>query len=563
MGHKSKNVTCQNCKQDFIIEPDDFGFYERMGVPSPILCQECRQEHRILFRNFKTLYKRKSDKSDTPLISMYDDNALFPVWTHEEWWSDDWDGADYGRDLDLDRPFFEQLFDIWKEVPHYGLQNVSSENCEYSNMAWGSKNCYLVFGCIENENCNYGHILWDSTDSADGLYLYKCELCFECVDCINCNKVLYSQDCENCADSIGLFNCNNCVSCIGCVNLQNKNNCIFNKQVSKEEYDKFLKDNPLSDPASIKKIIEEREKLRLTLPHRYYFGTHNAGASGNHVYNSKNVHYSFDIKSGENSKFGYTLRTFKNSYDVSFNPDIEESYQTLACGKSTNLISCHLCNSSSYAYYSEHCYNSHNIFGCQGLKSAEYCILNKQYSKEDYLALKEKIVTHMKSTGEWGKWFPLFMSPFAYNESIVNEYSPKTKDEAIKQGYKWQDNIPATRGQETIKHADLPKDPQSYDETLLDQILKCDSCSRNYRLTKNEILFYQKLNLALPRLCFNCRHQARMDLRLPRRLWHRQCMCELTTHDHTDRCPNESETSYAPERPEVVYCEGCYQREVY
>jgi hypothetical protein len=28
-------------------------------------------------------------------------------------------------------------------------------------------------------------------------------------------------------------------------------------------------------------------------------------------------------------------------------------------------------------------------------------------------------------------------------------------------------------------------------------------------------------------------------------------------------CNNTFETSYAPERPEIVYCERCYQGEVY
>ena len=29
---------CQNCKKDFVIEPDDFLFYEKMKVPAPTFC---------------------------------------------------------------------------------------------------------------------------------------------------------------------------------------------------------------------------------------------------------------------------------------------------------------------------------------------------------------------------------------------------------------------------------------------------------------------------------------------------------------------------------------------
>ncbi len=35
-------------------------------------------------------------------------------------------------------------------------------------------------------------------------------------------------------------------------------------------------------------------------------------------------------------------------------------------------------------------------------------------------------------------------------------------------------------------------------------------------------------------------------------------------HLHGEKhCPNEFETSYAPDRPEIIYCEKCYQQEVY
>jgi len=561
---KAETKTCQNCKKDFAIELDDFGFYEKMSVPAPEICPDCRQEQRILFRNFKTLYKINSGKSGKSIISMYDDKVPFPVWTHDEWWSDDWDAKDYGRDFDFNRPFFEQLFELYKEVPHYAIMDNASENCDYSNMNWRSKNCYLVFGCIDDENCDYGHILWNSRDCMDCLYLFKSELCYESIDCVNCNKLLYSQDCENCFDSIGLFDCRGCSNCIGCVNLQQKTYHIFNKPVTKEEYNKFLEENPLTNSKSVEKILAKLEKIRLELPHRFYFGTRNNNVSGNHILNSKNVHYAFDIKSGENSKFGFTVRTFKDSYDVCFNPDIEQSYQAMACAPGNNLLVCHLCNACSYASYSEHCYNSHNIFACQGLRTSEYCILNKQYSKKDYEELKAKIIEHMKKTGEWGKWFPVNTCPFAYNESIVNEYSPKTKNEALALGYKWKEDLPITLGQETIAYDALPKNPADYNNDLLKHVLKCEKCGRNYRFIEREINFYKKLGLPLPQHCFNCRHQRRMDLRLPRKLWDRTCMCDRENHFHgKEKCVIEFKTSYAPKRPEVIYCEKCYQQEIY
>ncbi len=81
------------------------------------------------------------------------------------------------------------------------------------------------------------------------------------------------------------------------------------------------------------------------------------------------------------------------------------------------------------------------------------------------------------------------------------------------------------------------------------------------------------MNLQLPTIVSNCRHQ-RLKLRIPRKLWHRTCMCDptsqsfdgqsKTSHFHgAEKCEVEFETSYAPERPEIVYCEKCYQQEMY
>ena len=44
------------------------------------------------------------------------------------------------------------------------------------------------------------------------------------------------------------------------------------------------------------------------------------------------------------------------------------------------------------------CAASSNLFGCVGLKSKEYCILNKQYTKEAWEALVPQIIEHMKKT---------------------------------------------------------------------------------------------------------------------------------------------------------------------
>lgn len=485
---------------------------------------------------------------------MYAPHAPYKVFTHEEWWADNWDARQFGRDFDFSRPFFEQFKELLLAVPKMNLQSTQSESCEYSNFALKSKNCYLVFGCVDNDSCAYGHIVWESKDSVDNLYLYKSELCYECIDCLWSYSLLWSQECESCSESIGLFDCRSCTNCIGCVGLKQKSYYLFNESVGKAGYEQFLKEHPITDPATVPYILRKQQELRRQMPQRHFFGSHNNVISGNHIYNAKNVHHSFDAKGGENSKFVYTIRKAVDCYDVAFSVDIELAYQALT-SRGNGIYFAHLNVSCNDIYYSDNCTNVHNAFGCAGLKSGEYLILNKQYSKEEYESLKTRIIEHMKKTGEWGEFFPVSLSPFAYNESIAQEYFPLTKEEALRAGFRWEENVPRTSRQETITNDKLPKDPGTYvSDSLLKQILRCDTCGYNYRLAAQEIGFYKRLNLPLPRACFNCRHERRMQQRNIRKLWGGNCA----------KCDIKFQTSYSPEQQKEykIYCESCYQNEV-
>lgn len=548
--------TCKNCKQNFTIEAGDFAFYERMKVPAPTKCPLCRQQQRLLYRNFKTLYKRPSTLSGKSIVSVYAPDAPFPVYESSEWWADTWEGTSYGRDIDWSRSFFEQFNDLTLQVPHFSIMNTKSTACEYSNMTYESKNCYLVFGCVDDEDCAYGHIVWNSRDTLDGLYAFKCESCYECTDCLGSNKLLYSQECESCADSIGLFDCRSCTDCIGCVGLVGKSYHIFNQPVSREEYKTFLEEHPLYDNATISMILERREELRRALPQRAFFGSHNNEVSGNHIYYAKNVHDSFDIKSGEDSHYCHTAQKVVSTHDCSFcggTSGIEQCYQVLTC-LGEKIIGSHSCIDSHDILYSDTCFGCNNLFGCFGLRQKSYCIFNKQYTKEEYEILMPRLISLMKEHGEWGEFLPASFSPFAYNESIVNEYMPLYKEEALAQGYRWRDDIPATRGAGTINYESLPKDPNSYTDTLVKEVLTCESCEKNYKLIPDEINFYKRMKLSLPRKCFNCRHEARMNMRNPRTLWDAKCFS----------CNEPMRTSYPPEAQEKykLHCEKCYQKEM-
>ena len=144
------------------------------------------------------------------------------------------------------------------------------------------------------------------------------------------------------------------------------------------------------------------------------------------------------------------------------------------------------------------------------------------------------------------------------------EFFPIERDEALKKGYKWQDAKTGTYGQETLSQEDVPDDIKNISESIVNEILACIECKRNYRLTPQELELYKRLNICIPEKCYECRYHERLVWRLPRKLWTRGCVCDIKTHEiHAgDKCKNEFETSYAPDRPEIIYCEECYLKEV-
>ena len=251
-------------------------------------------------------------------------------------------------------------------------------------------------------------------------------------------------------------------------------------------------------------------------------------------------------------------------------------------------------NSVKNSYYADYCGSASDLIGCIGLRSKKFCILNKQYSEEEYREISSKILDHMKTSEfngaadrvyKYGEFFPVELSPFAYNETIAQEYFPLTKEKAADIGFKWRE--PEEREYKVdILPEDLADSIQEFDEAILEKTIGCShggscnhQCTYRFRLIQDEFQFYKKINLPIPRLCPNCRHYERLKHVNPLKLWDRRCMCDGSTnnqrqttnnkyqntiqHFHGENpCPNKFETSYAPERSEIVYCEQCYNAEV-
>jgi hypothetical protein len=341
------------------------------------------------------------------------------------------------------------------------------------------------------------------------------------------------------------------------VNLVNKNYHIGNRPCTKEDYSKKLKEL-MNNRAAFLAAEQALRALILQLPHKALSGYSNENVTGDHITNCRNVHECFDVTHDEDCKHCVWMHQSRNCYDC------------YGCGMTGELgLENHLTGQGFYnVQFSESCWGnvsnlmycrycldtSSNLFGCIGLRHKEYCILNKQYTKEEHEKLLPKLIEHMKKHGEYGEFFPAQLSPYGYNETVAQEYFPLAQDQVEALSWNWkQESNEAPKVTKTIPGSQLPESIADVPDEIIEWAVLCDVTGRPFKITPQELQFYRDMELPLPRKCFDQRHKERMAKRTPRQLWDRKC----------GKCGKGIRTSYASERQEFVCCEKCYLEEVH
>ncbi|MEK9181918.1 MAG: hypothetical protein AAB786_02755 [Patescibacteria group bacterium] len=556
---KTETRQCKKCNQDFEIELDDFSFYEKMKVPAPKICPDCRFKMRALFRNERTLYKRTCALCDRSIITMFNFNSPYTVYCNDCWVSDKWDPYSYAMDYDSSKSFFEQLRELAIKVPKFAtyssVQMGPNINSEYANFAGGNKDGYLIFNSGPgNENCAYSRGIIDSRDAFDIYYGDKIENSYECINVHKSTGVVYGQNVSDCIDSRFILNCSGCTNCFGCVNLRHKSYYFFNQPLSRDEWLKQMAEFSGSY-AKTEEIKKRFNEFSLKFPHRSNNNLKVADSTGDYLFESKNCHNCFEISFCEDMRYVFSVKRAKDCADmIGHCRSSELLYNGVGVGAgSRNVICSWGVESSQDIEYSFATHQSQNCFGCDAIKGGNFVILNKRYKKDEYKKVKDNIIEELKDGGIYGDFFPVELAFFAYNETIGQDNMPLTKEEVLKQGFRWEDEIQKTEGKGTLEPEKIPDHIKDAQDSILDEVLTCTKCSRNYRLIRRELEFYRKMLIPIPRVCWNCRFVDRIIRRGPYKFWNRDCA----------KCKKDITTNYSPERAEIVYCEKCYQQEVY
>lgn len=552
---------CQNCQNQFVIEPEDFTFYVKIQVPPPTFCPECRLQRRLGWRiNFLPIFYKKicsASGHNEKIISFYSDKNPIKVFDDEYYISDKWDALEFGKNYDFSKLFFEQFNELELIVPHQSLQNrTSNVQCNYVVSGASSKNCYYTTIPYHSENIYYAYLPIYSRDSVDVNTISKCELCYESVNIENCYNCNFCYDSINCLDSYFLYDCRNCQNCFGCANLRNKQYCFFNQQFTKEEYQKKMKEINLGKKSVLREYQTKFKKILSLAIRKNIINVKTENVFGNDIRESRNCFYSFLVIGGsENLRYCFSVDKTSDSMDFYGGANSSLVYESTGIIFSSQIKFSYFIVNSLELEYCVECSNCQYCFGCVGLKNRKYCIFNKQYSQDEYWRIIDGIKTQMSENSEYGEFFPLNQSPFPYQDSGASIEFPLTKEEIIKRGWHWQEEVKSEIDLAkfaVLKFKEVPDDISDIDDNILDVVIICEQTGKPFRIVKFELDFYRKKNLPIPTIHPLQRIRNRFDFRHSFRLWQYPC----------SKCGQEMYSGWDSEKKFKVYCEACYISEV-
>lgn len=585
--------TCSNptCAQTFEWSAEDEALLAKcspvinkrsFALPPPTLCSTCRLQRRLTFRNQKTLYRRPSSASGKNIISIYSADKPFVVFSPEEWWADSWDAIDAGKDLNPNASFVAQFSDLMHVVPHIGVLVVNSENSDFTNQTYDCRNCYLCSAIKDCEDCFYCHNSNKLSTSADCSFCFKSELLYQCRDTYDSYHCAFASNSIQCSDCTFVHDCIGCISCFQCSGLRNKQYHIRNRPCTKEEYAAAMGRLRLDTFSGVRTAAEEFTSFLREQANVFAWLQNCENSVGNNLKNCKNSHQCFDSSDLEDCRHSAWIFQSKDCMDCYGMGESQLCYECVGVEEVQQVAFSFGTSSSSECYYTDLCFHCRHCIGCVGLRHKEYCILNKQYSKEDYEKLAPQIFEQMQRSGEfgeffptwvsafagketeaieqmrmkseWGEFFPPWVSAFAYNESKANEHFPLTKEVAEANHFRWKDDMDQIPSVVKIIRADqLPDQLKDIPDDVLNWAIQCEKTGRPYQMQKKELQFYRNQNFALPHFHPDERQRQRMEQRNPLKTWSRQCA----------ECQKAIETTYSPERPERVLCEECYLKKMY
>lgn len=93
----------------------------------------------------------------------------------------------------------------------------------------------------------------------------------------------------------------------------------------------------------------------------------------------------------EDCLYGNRLSNNTNCVDSYIATKVNSSYEIINCSNSYKIYYSNNCVECSDSYFLFDCQNCIDCIGCINLKNKSYCVLNQQYTREEYKEIKNKL----------------------------------------------------------------------------------------------------------------------------------------------------------------------------
>ena len=548
-----------HCEGNFEITSEDIEFLTMLRVPPPNYCPTCRRMRRLVHMNMTRLFKRECSvpgHTET-MISIFPSECPFPVYDYQYFIGDEFDAFSFTKKYEQGESPMEKLFNLRKEFPMPSFLNrdPSCINSEYTNGGRDNKNCYFAMGCYTAEDVWYSNLVNKSRNVMDSRAVNNSEFVYDSLYSDRLYKTSSAYFSDSCTDSMFLFDCRNCTNCFGCVNLRNSKYCIFNEQYSKESYEEFMKS---IKPFSHEVMKECKEKFWTLVKKLPMNAAHNIGSSnvsGVSVTKSSNLFDVVDADNSEHSRHCDGLLSHKDSMDLLFSGgNSHHLYGTVNIGSLSSgvrfSVSSKFCTDCEFVFNSK---NLNNCFMCFGLQNKSYCILNTQYSPEEYWPMVDKIKAEMLKRGEYNDGLGFEFSAQAYNFSMAQVSYPLSDDLIIKLGaYTAKEPETNVGSLEVLTQSELPSTMDKVTDEIINKAISCEISGRAFRVIQTELNFYRSMGLPLPTVHPVLRMEEKFRMAPNGRKYKSVCA----------KCERDINSLFDPKENYTLYCEKCYQQEV-
>jgi hypothetical protein len=589
---------CKRTWQDFPIFQSEINLMEKISpiiknkkylLSKPNISPQMRDMQRLAIRNERKFYTfLNSDwKKEITTISPDMNIKTFSL-------KDFYDNDNYKFWLGYSWNFLQDIKSLISCMPQPAKLTYEMENAEYCNQETNDKNCYMNAWWHINENSMHNTYAVRSKWTLDNYRVWDSEIVYQSLNISKSHNIFFSQYIENC------FNTRFSYDVIWWQNilfgywLRNSNYVYKNKVLTKEEREKVFKvyKEKIKSYKWLQEVIEEYEIFVNQFPKKSTWNTTIENVSWNEITNSKNILNSFVWEESEDINNSYIFAGLKSCADISSTWWCEKSYNIASSMECNWLIACsHIfsgkTNNTFYSYMMQ--WWSFNFWSF-GLTNQNHTILNKKYDNETRESLIIKIIEELQSKEKFGEFFDISLSPYPYNDSVAYDYYPVQKiienwtekiinkdgiwtlyiqnpqqkisdairdlwwKEKVKIKRRTQDNeINIPKWIDLLKQEDIPENIDDVQNDILEKAIICKSTSRPFRIVAMELEFHRKYWIALPREHYDLRHYKKISKRPPRELYLRNC----------DKCWVEMISVYAQKYQWKVYCEKCYDKEIY